>query len=135
MFIMGGWTVAPDSQITGRVPGVWSPGRILLHVDPAQEGEGRISGDELRKKLDGKPVLSAAALDHFLANPKLIPESWKRDGAGNLRGIFFWGTIYRDESDRRWIRCLYWNQIRWESSGSSIHNAWLSHMPAAILAG
>ena len=107
---------------------VWDASKIELYLDDGQKGGGRIQGYELRKVLKGKRVLNANVLDHLLAHPKLIPESWKG------KAVFFWGTIYRNAVGFLYVRYLYWDVDRWCSNDIWLDNDWYSVNPAALLA-
>jgi hypothetical protein len=112
----------------------WDPTKVVLHLDPAQKGSGRIEGNKLRGKLADKSPFNANLLDYLLANPELIPESWKQDDAGNTRYIFFWGTIYRDSSGSLYVRYLYWDDGRWQTDCCWLDRGWRSQYPSAVRA-
>ena len=108
--------------------------KVSLHLDDGQKDGRIIVGSDLRKRLEGKPVLNACVLDHLLANTNLIPESWKADERGPTRRIYFWGTIYSDSSGDLYVRCL-----RWCSGGLCWRCRWLGRRwdgwcPAAVSA-
>ena len=84
-----------------------------------------VGGHALRKELADQPVLNANVLDHYLANPHLIPEEWKG------KAVFFWGTIYRYRGGGLYVRCLYWDGDRWSWSGRWLDSGWDSGDPAA----
>lgn len=105
-----GWAIVPDErQIQSRVRGKleWDPTKISLFLADGQQNGRLIKGDELRKELEGKQVLTANVLDYVLANPELIPESWKENDT------FFWGTIYRDSDGSLCVRYLFWRVGHW----------------------
>lgn len=85
----------------------FDPDKIDLYLSPNQQDGKRIEGNKLRQELKNKKVMNACVLDHLLANPELIPESWK----GKL--VFFWGTIYRSSVRRLYVRFLYWDGSAW----------------------
>lgn len=74
-----------------------------------KQRRGSIIGNDLRKELNGKPVMNANVLDYLLANPELIPEEWK----GKI--ICFWGTLYRNADNFLFVRFLNWDDsgVRW----------------------
>ena len=105
----------------------WDPKKIKLHLDEAQKN-GMIKGDELRKHLNGLPILNANVLDYLLTNPHLIPKDWEG------KCVAFWGTIYRDSGDGRLhVRYLYWNSRRWSSLSNWLDVDWDYLGPAALL--
>lgn len=109
----------------------FNPECIRFHLEPEQRG-GTLSGNELRSLLAGKPVLNACVLDHLLANPALIPESWKRDEHGQIRHIFFWDTIYRGSFNNRCVRCLNWIRKKWRWGYYRLDDRFDAHCPAAV---
>lgn len=108
-FKPNGWRVLPEDQINSRVKGKWKfdLDKIGLHFDPGQQDGKVIRGHDLKKKLEGQPVLPAHVLDYLLEHPEIIPESWKG------KAIFFWGTIYRYADGSLCVRCLSWYGGRW----------------------
>lgn len=107
--------------------------KIELHLSPKQK-KGTIGGNDLRKYLEGKPVLGAAVLDYLLAHPELIPDSWKVNEAGNTLYIFFWGTIYRGADGHLYVRYLCWFDERWVSDYYWLDDDWSVDDPSAQLA-
>ncbi|MEK7080027.1 MAG: hypothetical protein AAB901_01945, partial [Patescibacteria group bacterium] len=66
--------------------------------------------------------------------PHLIPEEWKKDGKGNTRYIFFWGTIYRYRNSRLCVRCLYWEDGSWNCTHYWLDDGYEDREPAAVRA-
>ncbi len=87
-----------------------------------------IDGSDLRKELEGKPVLNANVLDFYLANPHRIPEEWR----GKDRSINFWGTVYRDKH-YEYVRALWWRGGEWHDGLSRLFDMFTVNSPAAIL--
>ena len=129
-FIPKGWEFRAEDQLDSRVRGTitFDPDRIELHLDPGQKDGQSIQGNELRKALEGQPVLPAHILDFLLENPHLIPESWKS------KAVFFWGTIYRDSNGYLCVRCLDWDGERWDWRYYWLDYQWDSSAPAALFA-
>lgn len=109
----------------------WDPAKVRLYRDGAQERYEAIKGRKLRKKLrtvGGGRLLNANVLDYLLANPYLIPESWK------VYWVFFWGTVYSCvDTGRRSVRYLAWRS----GSGWYWNSLWLDsdfnqYDPAAL---
>ncbi len=128
-----GWTVE-EHQKGGSFK--WDAAQVAFHLSSGQKGDKYIEGNKLRKELTEKstPVLNANVLDYLLANPHLIPEEWKKDGKGNTRYIFFWGTIYRHRGGNLCVRCLYWIDGRWHWSNDWLGRDWYGRSPAAVRA-
>ena len=103
IFIPPGWKVV-EHQKCGQFK--WDTSKVELYLCDKQK-VGTINGTKLRKLLKDKPVLNACVLDYLLANPQLIPDSWKG------KSVFFWGTIYCDSYDALYIRYLCWHDGRW----------------------
>lgn len=112
----------------------FDPAKVAFHLDDGQKDGRTIVGNELRKHLEGKPVLNARVLDHLLANMNLIPEAWKQDEQGRTRNIYFWGTVYRDSNDYLCVRYLCWGVSRWHWSYYWLGNQWGARDPSAVSA-
>lgn len=108
--------------------------KIEFFLSPNQAEGKSIKGDNLRKELEGKPVLNACVLDYLREHPELIPESWKVDEKGRPRYIFFWGTIYRNSDGDLCVRCLCWFGDGWHWDYDWLDVGWLVDRPAAVLA-
>lgn len=126
-----GW--APVERHTD---GLYVDGRkVILHLSKRQQGSKWIKGYELRDELSGKPVLNANILDALYENPHLIPEDWKRDEKGNVRYIFFWGTIFRDPGTvSLYVRYLCFHGGSWGRDYFWLGFDWSDRDPAALLA-
>jgi hypothetical protein len=128
-YVPKGWKV-DEHQKGGAFP--WDASNVELYLDPGQQGSNYIQGNELRTRLVGKPVLNANVLDYLLANPHLIPYEWKMDESGNIRYIFFWGTVYRSSGGRLLVRCLCWDGGRWDWNSLGLVRFWDIDFPAAL---
>jgi len=126
-----GWEIRPEDQIASRHTGdlVWTPDAVRLHLDPGQENGHWIRGCDLKKALEGKPVLPANVLDWLCENRGQIPQAWKG------RAVYFWGTIYRDRYGVPVVRCLQWSDGRWIWYFNRFGNFWYDSEPAAVPAG
>jgi hypothetical protein len=119
----GGWAVEEHVK-GGQLE--FDPSQIELYLDESQKNGKSVVGNKLRELLAGKPTLNANVLDYLLANPELIPEEWKD------KFIFFWGTIYRISDGSLCVRCLYWNDDRWDWSYVWLGNVFDDNYPAAL---
>lgn len=125
-----GWVI-----VEKRPDGLYINGhKVSLHLSKRQMCGKWLKGHELREELTGKPVLNANILDALYQNPHLIPEEWKKDEDGNIRYIFFWGTIYRASDDRLCVRCLCFHGGAWYRDYSWLGDVWSGDRPAALLA-
>ena len=124
-----GWSINPKDQIKSvvRSPLNLSKVQIGLHLSEEQKG-GAVLGHDLKKALEGKPVMSAVLLDYYLAHPELIPESWKG------KAVFFWGTIYRGSYGDLYVRCLFWNGGGWYWFYYWLVDGFGGQDPSAVLA-
>lgn len=130
-FVPEGWRVE-DHEKGGLFK--WDPKQVRFYLSDLQKNGKTIQGNELRKKLAGKPVLNANVLDYLLAHPHLIPEEWKKDSEGRTRYIFFWGTIYRDPGGHLVVRCLGWRDGKWHWHSCWLDYDWRGVIPAALRA-
>ena len=117
-FMPDGWSVEEHqkgkvAKLERKGDDLYLDGKKIEFWLSSEQKRGVITGNILRAKLKGKPVLNANLLDHLLKNPHLIPEAWKKDENGNTRYIFFWGTIYRGAGGYLYVRYLYWDGDRW----------------------
>ncbi|MFH1667787.1 MAG: hypothetical protein ABH884_02055 [Candidatus Komeilibacteria bacterium] len=104
-FVPSGWKVEEHIKTEAQIE--FDPTKIELYLSESQKQGKLIKGHDLRKELEGKPVLIANVLDYLLAHPEIIPNSWKD------KYIFFWGTIYRGSGGSLWVRCLGWGGGEW----------------------
>ena len=119
-----GWTIESHKKM-GKIE--WNPDNIELYLSDKQK-TGHISGNELRKELENKPVLNACVLDYLLKHQDLIPDSWKG------KNVYFWGTIFRSAHGNLCVRYLYWDDGRWNWHCHWLDNDWDAYEPAALLA-
>jgi hypothetical protein len=101
-----------------------------------KEGETVITGEEKLKRLKASNHIRLDA-KIFLAlweNQYLIPESWKEKVNGNVRYIFFDGTILRHPDGIRCVLCLSWYAGRWHWYYRWLDYDWDVISPSAVLA-
>ncbi|MEK7766143.1 MAG: hypothetical protein AAB368_07885 [bacterium] len=129
--IPNGWEIRPEDQIASRFRGelIWTPEKIRLHLDPGQADGGVLKGDDIRKRLEGQPVLPANVGDYLLAHPVLIPSDWKG------KYIYFWGTVFHNSDNGLCVRYLCWGARGWHWSNGWLDFGWRGQGPAAVLAG
>jgi hypothetical protein len=134
-FIPHGWSIHPEDQLPNVVCGAieFDPAKVAFHLDDAQK-KGTIVGNKLKEKLAGKTVYGAQVLDYLLANTNLIPDSWKTDEKGQIRYVYFWGTIYRASGGSLCVRSLYWGGGRWFWGNDWLDNWFGGQYPAVLLA-
>jgi hypothetical protein len=122
-FVPDGWEVV-EHQKGGQIE--WDPTKVFLYLSPNQQDGKVIKGELLRAELTGKPVFNVNMLDFLLANPTLIPDSWKG------KAVFFWGTIYRSSDGNLCVRYLYWHVGRWNWDDYWLELGWYDCNPAAV---
>ena len=130
-FVPDGWKVE-EHQKGGQIQ--FDPSKVELWLAKGQQNGKAIEGNKLRKELAKMPALNANVLDYLLANPHLIPEDWKKDGQGNTRYIFFWGTVYRNSHGNLYVRYLCWDDDGWRWSYRWLAYSWDGNYPAAVRA-
>jgi len=122
-FVPAGWKVEEHKK-GGQLE--WDPSKVSLYLSEYQKGGRFIQGYDLRKELEGKPVLNANVLDYLLDHPELIPEEWKG------KAIFFWGTVYRYSGGSLYVRCLYWGGSQWRWDYDWLVDDWFDDRPVAL---
>ena len=129
-FIPSGWKVEEHKK-GGIIK--FDASKVSFYLSKKQKN-GSIEGNKLREELKDKKVLNANVLDYLLANPKAIPDEWKKDENGNTRFIFFWGTIYRNSDGNLYVRYLSWNDGLWDWGYCWLGRGFDSRNPSAVLA-
>ena len=129
-FIPDGWGKV-EHQKGGIIK--FDASKVELYLSKKQKN-GSVEGNKLREELKNKKVLNANVLDYLLKNPHLISEEWKKDGKGNTKYIFFWGTIYRDAGGNIYVRCLCWGGGQWQSDFGWLDGGFSASRPSALLA-
>ncbi len=102
-----------------------------------REGETRITGEEIleRLKAGGNILLDVGLLKALWWNKSRIPKSWKeRRLDGNIRYIYFYGTILRSPGGSRCVPCLYWGvDGRWECICHRLGYGYYDDDPSVVL--
>ena len=101
------------------------------------EGKKVVVGHELRQELeDGTQVLlNSNVLDYIYDHPELFPEHWKKDENGDIRYIYFWGSIFRNPSrGYLYVRYLYWNDGELYRDCDWLDGDWNRQSPSASVA-
>lgn len=118
---------------------VWDPTKVELYLIPGQQKSANGSWQTekainiyLALEFDNKKILNATVLDWLLTHPDQIPATWKG------QKVNFWGTVYSDIADNRYIRYLSWQDNHWCGTLRRVSdltgNVYLdSNEPAAIL--
>lgn len=112
----------------------WNASRVSLWlVDQQLVHETWTKGRVIQQELLGKNVLNANVLDFLLARQHYIPSEWK--GGGNIRGLFFWGTIYLTEENEPFVRCMVWEHHLniWRDGGLTLEDSFGYPNPAIVL--
>lgn len=118
--------------------------KSLTELDPTKvefvttlkDGETRVWGEEkLRRLKAGNYTRLDADIFHTLwENQSLIPESWKEKVNGDVRFIYFDGTVLRDPDGRRYVLCLYWSGGAWRWNVGWLDRGWFANNPSVVLA-
>jgi hypothetical protein len=108
----------------------WNPANVTLYFSKEQKEGNWIKGHKLHKELMSRSVrvMNANVLDYLLTHPYLIPEDWKD------KQVFFWGTIYHNQSDELFIYGLYNSHGRWEKLHFWLKGLWFEDNAAAVSA-
>lgn len=125
-FIPKGWTVEQHRK-SGQL--AWNSEVVKLYLSEKQKRGGKIQGHELRKEIEGRPVMNACVLDWLLVNQELIPKGWQD------KEVPFWGTIYRDLDSHLAVRYLSWNgeDDVWVWNYRWLDDRWYDRHPAAFV--
>jgi len=121
-FVPNGWSVE-EHHTRGQLK--FDASKVILHLSKKQ-AKGAVNGNDLQKDLATLPTMNANVLDHLLAHPDLIPETWKG------KYICFWGTIYRNSDGILCVRCLYWSGSWWGWGCRWLGDDFFSGFPAAL---
>lgn len=99
---------------------------MVLHLEPEQK-ESHLNGTIIaeRLKVNG---LSSSVLDYLLENTKEIPKDWKG------KYVYFWGTIFRYADGRLYVRCLVWDDGKWQAYYDWLDDDFDGSNPAAVSA-
>jgi hypothetical protein len=111
--------------------------KVVLHLSERQMGDKRIIGHELRKELENgtQVLLNSNVLDYLYDHPELFPEHWKKDESGEIRYIFFWGSIFRGPSDGDLcVRFLYLSGSELLRDSRWLGYDWFRQGPSASVA-
>lgn len=103
---------------------------MLKPKESSVDGETKLE----RLKAAGHIRLDAGVFEALWDNQSLIPESWKRDEGGNIRFIYFDGTVLRAPDDHRYVLFLYWLDGQWHWLYNWLEFDWYADGPSAVLA-
>ena len=133
-FLGQGWTIEEQDDRS----------LALVQVDLAniqlkymlKSGENSIGGEERLKRLkkEGYIRLDAKVFQTLWKNQKLIPESWKEKISGDVRFVFFDGTVLRRPYGDRYVLGLDWNNGQWHWDYGWLECHWRTDDPSAVLA-
>ena len=110
---------------------------VSLFLSEKQKGKSTIVGNELRQELENgrQALLNSNVLDYIFDHPELFPEHWKKDENGDIRYIYFWGSVFRDPSDGRLcVCCLCWLVGELRRYCNWLDDVWLRQFPSASVA-
>jgi hypothetical protein len=121
-YVPVGWQVLRTTSVETTL----SVSAIRFYASKAQQQGRTILAADLAAELDWPLVLSAQALDGLLADPQVIPESWRG------KAIAFWGTRYRDDTGEVAVRYLFWNGAAWDWYFHHLPDSLDAHCTAAL---
>ena len=101
-----------------------------------KDGETSIVGEEKLRRLkkDGRIRLDAKIFQTLWEDQSLIPESWKVKINGEIRFIYFDGTILRFSDGDRYVLYLYWDDGQWYWDYRWLDHVFRAHRSSAVLA-
>jgi len=102
-----GWKVLEHKE---QEPFEWNPDLIETHLIDEQKNGQNIKGYEMEKEVSLLDVCNASFLDDlikfFQDNPDEIPACFKPTGNAHYQCNIFWGTIYINPNDKKFVRGL-----------------------------
>lgn len=104
----------------------WDPSKVKLWFASEQKHGRWMESHKLSEAVENKSPLNANVLDYLIANPHLIPETWKK-----YKSIIFWGTVYRTDTNSVYVRYLHWTG-HWASMNHYFSNSVPNGDPAAL---
>ncbi len=134
IFIREGWSIEEEDEHSLALTEV---DLNEIHFETMlKDSESRIVGEEklTRLKASGNIRLDAKVFQTLWENQHRIPESWKERVNGNIRYIFFEGTVLRSPDGFRFVLCLYWLGGRWEWHYHRLGFDWRAYYLSAVLA-
>lgn len=135
-FFVGDWSTLNDETDARSIALTELDLTKVQHVTMLKDGETYVKGEEKLKRLKASDYIRLDA-DIFLTlweNQHLIPESWKEKVNGNIRYIYFDGTVLRRSGGNRYVLYLYWDDGQWYWNVSWLGHDWGGDSPSAVLA-
>ncbi len=105
-----------------------TPRRVQLHVPRKLENSTLSVGDIYRDQLQNRDVVNANVLDFFLKNLNSVPKEFEEHEA-----ILFFGTVYIDDGDDPYVRCLVRSAGKWKEDRFCFESYWQWSWAAAVL--
>ncbi|KKT18501.1 MAG: hypothetical protein UW02_C0030G0001 [Candidatus Nomurabacteria bacterium GW2011_GWB1_43_7] len=134
-FIIGtGWSIDEEDQRSLSLTKV-DLTKVRLET-MLKSNENVITGGEEkleRLKEAGYIRLDAKILWTLWENQSLIPESWKEKINGNIRFIYFDGTVLQDSNGDRYVLYLDWDDGKWSWNVYWLDSRWFVYGPSAVL--
>lgn len=133
-FLDKGWTIEEEDKRSLKLTELDLT--KVQFVTMLKRNELCITGEERLRRLkkSGSIRLDAKIFQTFWENQSLIPESWKEKVDGNIRYIFFDGTILRSPNGNRDVLCLSWYDGKWGWHLSRLDDGRGSYSLSAVLA-
>jgi len=134
-FVGEGWKVLDDETDTRSIALTELDLSKVRFETMLQDGETSIKGEEKLKRLKkkGHIRLDAKIFQALWENKHLIPESWKEKINGNIRFIYFDGTVLQDSNGDRYVLYLDWDDGKWSWNVYWLDSRWFVYGPSAVL--
>lgn len=130
-----GWSIVEEDERSLKISEI-DLTKISLKTK-LKDGEDFIVGEEnLKRFINSDDIrLDAKVLQTLLENKHLIPDSWKNKINGETPCIYFYGTILREDTGKRYVMCLMWhdNDNEWTWWSEWLDVRWHDHDPSAVL--
>jgi hypothetical protein len=128
-FISEGWTIEEQDENALALTGI-DLAKIRFETTLNITGEEKLK----RLKKAGHIRLDAKIFQTLWENKSLIPESWKEKINGNIRFIFFDGTVLRNPRGYRSVLSLFWDGGQWDCYYYWLDRKFYACHPSAVLA-
>ena len=112
--------------------------KVVLHLEPEQVSRILIRGTVIQKrlKISGQAVVLHPNIKTALMVPEnrhLIPESWKRNEAGNGLVIAFWGIGFRFIGAGCCVEHIFFYDGEWREDCGNLRGLRLASHPIALV--
>ncbi len=92
----------------------WDPSKVELYLTDRQKACKPVMAGRIFKQFEAGSMFNDKALDYLIAHEELIPGDWKKDATGKTLYIMFPGTVCNHSVTLSYVRCLYFEDERWQ---------------------